>query len=165
MLGYSILDGEGIWTEVTDEKAVKAEDPAADKYFTARVKQKGSDFAHEADLVILVLDAMGDPLEQARKYLEQRENRDVENRGKTTFQPHMEDTSFDEPNPVEGDAPFALLKSRNSVSEQSALWAVSAIKVGEKVVVAIAKCAFTHADREQFERRFVVLVRSLRAGE
>jgi hypothetical protein len=166
VLGYAILDGERIWTEVTDEKAVKAEDPAADKYFTARIKRKGSDFSHEAELVILVLDAKGDePFDQARKYLEERENRDVENRGKTTFELHNEDTSFDEPNAVEGNAPFMLLKSRNSVSEQSALWALSAIRIGDKIVAARAKCSFTQEDREQFERKFVVLVRSLRAAE
>lgn len=166
VLGYAILDGEGIWTEVTDEKAVKAEDPAADKVFTARIKRKGSDFPHEGELVILVLDAKGDdPFDQARKYIEERENRDVENLGKTTFELHNEDTSFDEPNAVEGNAPFMLLKSRNSVSEQSALWAISAIRVGDKVVAARAKCSFTQEDREQFERKFVVLVRSLRSAE
>ena len=166
VLGYSILDGEGIWTEVTDEKAVKAEDPAADKFFTARIKRKGSDFPHEAELVILVLDSRGDdPFDQARKYIEERENQDVENRGKTTFELHNEDTSLDEPNAVEGNAPFMLLKSRNSVSEQSALWALSAIRIGDKVVAARAKCSFTQEDREQFERKFVVLVRSLRAAE
>jgi len=166
VLGYAILDGEGIWTEVNDEKAVKAEDPAADKYFTARIKRKGSDFDHEADLVILVLDAGGDdPLDQARKYIEERENRDIINRGKTTFETHQEETAFDDPNPVEGSAPFMLLKSRNSVSEQTVLWALSAIRVGDKVVAARAKCAFAQEDREHFERRFVVLVRSLRAAE
>ena len=166
VLGYSILDGEGIWTEVTDEKEVKAEDPAADKFLTARIKQTGSDFLHEASLVILVLDAMeGDPLEEARKYVEERENRDVENRGKTVFEAHTEDTNFDAPNPVEGNAPYVLLKGRNTVSQRSALWAVSAIRVGKKLVVASATCSFTPAEREKFERKFVVLVRSLRAGE
>jgi hypothetical protein len=166
VLGYSILDGEGIWNEVTDEVAVKAEDPTADKYLTARIKRKGSDFDLEAELVILVLDAKGDeePLEQARKYLEERENRDVENRGKTTFEPHTEDTSLDAPNPVEGNAPVLLLKSRNSVSEKISLWVLSAIRIGDKIVTARAKCAFTQEDREQFERKFVVLVRSLHAG-
>lgn len=166
VLGYAIIDGEGIWTEVTDEKAVKAEDPAADKYFTARIKRKGSDFDHEADLVILVLDAGAeDPLDQARKYVEARENRDVENRGKTTFEPHQEETAFDDPNPVDGSAPFLLLKSRNSVSEQTALWALSAIRIDDKVVAARAKCSFAEEDRERFERKFVVLVRSLRAAQ
>ncbi len=166
VLGYAILDGEGIWTEVADEKEVKAEDPAADKYFRARIKKKGSDFFHEADLVILVLDAGGeDPLDQARKYIEDGENRDIENRGKTTFEPHSEETGFDEPNSVEGKAPFILLKGRNSVSEQQSLWALSAIRVGDKTVAARAKCSFAQEDREQFERKFVVLVRSLRAAE
>jgi len=167
VLGYSILDGEGIWNEVTDEQAVKAEDPAADKYFTARVKRGGSDFALEAELVILVLSAAGEsdePLEVARKYLEERENRDVANRGKTTFEPHAEDTSLEAPNPVDGNAPVLLLKSRNSVSERSSLWVVSAIRIGDKIVTACAKCAFTQDEREQFERKFVALVRSLHAG-
>ena len=57
-----------------------------------------------------------------------------------------------------------LLKSRNSVSERSSLWVVSAIRIGDKIVTACAKCAFTQDEREQFERKFVVLVRSLRAG-
>jgi hypothetical protein len=166
VLGYSIIDGEGIWTEVTDEKEVKAEDPAADKYFTARIKQRGSDFPLEASLVILVLDATEeDPLEQARKYVEERENRDVENRGKTIFESHHEDTGFDAANPVEGNAPYVLFKGRNTVSQRSSLWVVSAIRLGEKIVVASATCSFTPAEREKFERKLVVLVRSLRAGE
>jgi hypothetical protein len=168
VLGYSIRDGEGIWTEQTDEKWVKDEDPKADKYFTAKIKSRGSDFAHEAELLILVLDAppdpSTDPLKQAQTYITERENRDGENRGKTTFQPHTEDTSFDQPNPVEGNAPYVLLKSRNDKSEQTRLWAISAIAIGDKLVVACAKCLFTTEDREQFERRFVTLVKSLRAN-
>ena len=140
VLGYSIRDGEGIWTEQTDEKWVKDEDPKADKYFTAKIKSRGSDFPHEAELLILVLDAPADPsidpLKQAQAYLTERENRDMENRGKTTFQPHTEDTSFDQPNPVEGDAPYILLRSRNDKSEQSRLWAISAITIGDKLVIA-----------------------------
>jgi hypothetical protein len=164
VLGYTIVDGEGIWTEETDEERVKAEDPMADKYLTARIKPKNEDFANEADLVILVLDSMGDPLEQARGHIEKRENTDPENRGRTTFQPHTENTSFDEPNSVEGSAPYLLLKSKNSVSGVARLWAISAIRIGDKTVVACAKCLFTEEDREQFERKFVVLVRSLHAG-
>ena len=93
----------------------------------------------------------------------ERENRDVENRGKTTFQAHAEDTTLDQPNPVDGNAPFVLLKSKNDRSEMIRLWAISAIKIGDKTVVACAKCPFTTDDREQFERKFVMLVRSLRA--
>jgi hypothetical protein len=164
VLGYSIRDGEGIWTEETDEKRVKDEDPKADKYFTARIKPKTSDFAHEAELVIFILDSKGEPLEQARTYVVERENRDVESRGKTSFQAHSEDTTFDSPNLVDGNAPFVLLKSKNDRSEMMHLWAISAIKIGNKTVVACAKCSFSPDDREQFERRFVVLVKSLRGS-
>jgi hypothetical protein len=165
VLGYSIRDGEGIWTEETNEQRVKDEDPKADKYFTARIKPKTSDFANEAELVIFVLDSTGDPLQQGRAYVEERENRDVENRGKTTFQAHAEDTTLDQPNPVDGNAPFVLLKSKNDRSEMMRLWAISAIKIGDKTVVACAKCPFTTDDRELFERKFVMLVRSLRADQ
>ena len=162
-LGYAILDGEGIWTEETNEQWVKAEDPKADKYLTAKIKQTGDDFAQEADLVILVLESSGTPLEQARAYLEKRENADVENRGNTTFQIHSEDLTLDEPNPVAGKAPYVLLKSKNDKTEVSRLWAISALRIGDKTVVACAKCSFTLEDRELYERKFVVLVRSLRA--
>jgi len=165
VLGYSIRDCEGIWTEETDEKRVRDEDPKADKYFTARIKSKSSDFAHEAELILFILDSSGDALQQGRAYVEERENRDVENRGKTTFQAHIEDTTFDPPNPVDGNAPFMLLKSKNDRSEMMGLWAISAIKIGTKTVVACAKCPFTADDREQFERGFVVLVKSLRADQ
>ena len=142
---------------------MKDEDPKADKYLTAKIKPRSSDFANEAELVILVLDAKGDPLEQGRAYIEQRENGDVENRGKTSFQAYAEDTAFDAPNPVDGNAASMLLKSKNDRSEMSRLWAISAIAIGDKTVVACAKCPFTAEDREQFERKFVVLVKSLRA--
>jgi hypothetical protein len=51
------------------------------------------------------------------------------------------------------------------VSQQSSLWALSAIRVGDKVVAAVAKCSFAQPEREKFERKFVELVRSLHAGD
>jgi len=165
VLGYTIVDGEGIWQESTDPKWVKAQDPNADKYFTASIKNPGSDFAHEAELTILVLDAKGDPLEQARDYVELRENRDVENRGKTVFQPYTEDPNLEDPNPVEGKAPYLLLKSRNTTSDATRLWVISAVVIGDKTIVAAATCSFATDDREQFERKCVVMVRSLQASK
>lgn len=164
VLGYAISDGEEIWREETSEERIKAEDPRAEKFLTARIKRKGRDFPFEAELVIYVLDSKGDPLEQGRAFIEAKENADPENRGKNAFVPHTEDQSFDEPNPVDGHAPYVLLKSTNSLDKSSRLWAISAIQIGNKTVVAAAKCSFAEEERKHFERKFVVLVRSLRAN-
>lgn len=164
VLGYTISDGEEIWHEEASEERIKAEDMNADKYLTARIKRRGRDFSSEAELVLIILDSKGDPLDQGQRYIEAKENADIENRGKNTFVKHAEDTSYDEPNPVDGNAPFVLLKSTNSLDKSSRLWAVSAIRIGDKTVVAVAKCFFSEEDRKQFERKFVVLVKSLRAG-
>lgn len=163
-VAYSISDGEGIWKEVADAGDRMGQDPKADKFLRAKIKDEGQDFGREAELLVLVLDAEGaDPLDQARRYVEGQVNRDVELTGRVKFEPHTEDTRFDAPNPVPGNAPFVLLKGTNERSRQGRLWAISAIRVGDKTVAASASCLFTEDERREFERKFVELVKSLKA--
>jgi hypothetical protein len=163
VLGYALLDGDGIWTEVTDEKRVRDEDPKADKLLLAKVKQKGRDFDEEADLVVYVLDAGGDPLAAARAYVERQANANPELRGVNIFTDDVGPPEGDPtPNVVDGNAPYVLLKSRNDRDAgHTWLYAISAIKVGDKTVAACAKCKWSQ--RAVFDTRFIQIVKSLRA--
>ena len=66
-------------------------------------------------------------------------------------------------NTVPGNAEYVLLKSTNSLDKTfNWLHAISAVKIGEKLIVAHAKCQWSA--RAAFDTKFVQLVKSLRAG-
>ena len=161
---YTILDAEGMWEEITDEAQVKAEDPKADKFLRSIKDRKKKDHQEEAECVVLLLDGGGSPLADARAYLESETNKLADLRGKTIFSEHTGELQGDPtPNTVEGNAEFVLLKSVNERDPGHAwLYAVSAIKVGDKTVAVIAKCQFV--SRAAFDTKFVQLVKSLRGS-
>ncbi len=164
VIGYTIFDTEGIWAEETDDERVKAEDPKADKYLTAKVKQKGRDFHEEAELVVYILDGGADPLAQARSYIETQANRYEElGSGKNTFTEVTGPLEGDpSPNVATGTAPHILLKSVNSRDPSFTwLYAISAITVGDKTVAVCAKTRWNQ--RAAFDTKFVQLVKSLRS--
>lgn len=158
---YAILDAEGMWEEVTDERRIKDEDPKADKYLVTK-KNKKRDFSDEAELVVLLLDGADNPLGAARAYVEAQANTLPDVRGKNTFTEHTGSLEGDPtPNTVDGNAAFVLLKSENSLDRNHAwLYAVSAIKVGGRTVAVVAKCPWNQ--RAAFDTKFVQIVKSLR---
>lgn len=169
VVGYTILDAEGIWHEESNDRLVKGEDPRADKLLHARIKRRGSDFAEEASVMVLILDQVGDPLQIARSYLEQQANANVELFGKSTFTESTERLEGDPlPDPVAGNAPVLLLRSVNDRDPtQSRFWVISAITVktpmGERIVAVCGRCSWR--DRATFDTRLVQLAKSLHAGE
>jgi len=160
---YTILDAEGMWVEEPDEARVKAEDPKADKFLITK-KDRKRDVNDEAEMVVLILDGSGNPLADAKAYVEAQANKSVETRGKNTFTEHGGVLEGDPtPNTVDGNAEYALLKSENSLDRGHAwLYAISAIQVGSKTVAVVAKCQWSQ--RAAFDTKFVQLVKSLRGS-
>ncbi|MBA4186444.1 MAG: hypothetical protein C0467_00355 [Planctomycetaceae bacterium] len=158
---YTILDAEGMWVEETNEARVKDEDPKADKYLVTK-KDRKRDQNDEAELTIYVLDGSGNALADAKAYIEAQANKSVETRGKNTFTEHLGALEGDPtPNTVDGNAESVLMRSVNDRDPtHSWLYAISAITVGSKTVVASAKCQW--AQRAAFDTKFVQLVKSLR---
>jgi len=163
VIPYTILDAEGMWEEVADEARVKAEDPKADKYLITIKDRKKKDHQEEAECVVLLLDGSGNPLADARAYVEMEANKIAELRGKTIFSEFTGEMLGDPPNTVDGNAEFVLLKSTNERNPAHAwFYAISAIKVGDKTVAVVAKCEFVQ--RAAFDTKFVQLVKSLRGS-
>jgi hypothetical protein len=161
---YTILDAEGLWAEETEQQRIKDEDPKADKFLRSK-KAKTKDHQSEAELLVLLLDGGGDPLGKARQYVEAQANTMTETRGKNTFTDHPNDALEGDPTPntVEGNTPFVLLKSVNSLDPTYAwLYAISAIEVDGKTVAVVAKCKWSQ--RGNFDTKFVQIVKSLKGS-
>jgi hypothetical protein len=161
---YTILDAEGLWAEETEQQRIKDEDPKADKFLRSK-KAKTKDHQSEAELLVLLLDGGGDPLGKARQYVEAQANTMTETRGKNTFTDHPNDALEGDPTPntVEGNTPFVLLRSVNSLDPTYAwLYAISAIEVEGKTVAVVAKCKWSQ--RGNFDTKFVQIVKSLKGS-
>jgi len=166
-LSYQVLDGEDIWKEPdAKDRPVTGEDPNGDLLLLAKVKEKGKDFFHEATLVTLLLDSDGgDPLAQARKYVEERRTADVK-AADDKFTPKFLERSGapdgDPPsNPVDTPTPVVRLQMTvQGASSSSKLLVISALKIGGRVVAVHASCAWT--ERELFEAKLMQIAGSLR---
>jgi hypothetical protein len=159
---YTILDPDGIWKDA--DRKPETEDPKADKLLVAKIAVDGSDLPDEAELLVYVLDAPGDPLDAVRKYVEKEMNRDVESRGTNTFT-KLEGEPEGDPakNTVPASTAVLRLRSKNDRSRDfSWLIALSAIRVGDKVVGVHARCRWDQ--RAAFDAKFVQVAGSLRAG-
>ena len=171
-LPYQVLDAEGIWSE-PDRNLQPPEDvdPKADMLLVAREKRRGSDFADEATLVTLILDdESGDPLQAGRTYVVDRLAQKIKGsspdgafNAKFT---EVTDAPAGDPvqNTVDGLVPVVRLRSTVSGDRNlSRLMVISAIRIGDRVVVASGWCPW--ADREVFEARLVQIVGSLRPAD
>jgi len=167
---YRVLDAEGIWAE-PDRKVHSPTDldPKANLLLLAKEKKKGRDFPNEATLVVLVLDAGGgDPLAEARKYVEDQRAEAMKAVDAAFVAKFTELTGPPEgdptPNTVDPTAPVVRLRGDVAgARDQSRLLVISAIKLDEKVVVAYASCAW--ADRELFDSKLTQIVGSLREAK
>lgn len=160
-VNYTILDAEGMWYEETER--IKDEDPKADKLLRTK-KSRSKDHQDDAELLVLLLDGGGgDPLGTGRKYVETQANLMPELRGMNSFKEHPSDALEGDPTPntVDGNTPFVLLRSENSLDRTySWFYAISAIEVEGKTVVVVAKCKW--GERRAFDTKFVQIVKSLR---
>lgn len=160
-LDYKLLDPDGVWKESADK--VADQDPNADLFLQVSVKRRrGSDEFWEARLLTYVLDGGGDPMADARKYVEAKMRKDAA-AGDTAFEEIKGDLQGDPSNAVDATAPTARLRTKNSLQKSRSDYVVfSALKVGDKTVVAHCWCDWT--EREFFEHKFVQVAGSLRAG-
>ncbi|HEY3789239.1 MAG TPA: hypothetical protein VGL71_10305, partial [Urbifossiella sp.] len=166
-LGYQVLDGEDMWKEPdAKDRSATGEDPNGDLLLIARVKQRGKDAAEEATLIASILDSGGgDPLAQARSYVEAQRTADVKAADASLTPRFSERSGVPEgesaSNPVETSAPFVRLQMTvQGASSFSRLLVVSAIKIGDKIVVVQAWCAWS--ERETFEAKLMQIAGSLR---
>ncbi|MFO0800774.1 MAG: hypothetical protein U0804_25185 [Gemmataceae bacterium] len=162
---FQVLDGEGIWSEPPDAKAEEF-DPAGNLYLRAKEKRKGRDFPLEAELLVLVLPPAGDdPLAQGVKHVQEARRAEVEKTPgvKLVFTPRTGDVEGDPANPIDETAPVARFEEK-AVGARGAnrLRVVAARRMGEKVVVVTAWCAWE--DRLVFEDRLKQIAGSLREG-
>lgn len=164
---YRLTDAEGVW-QAADTRA-EDEDPQADLYLKAKLKRRGQDFANEAELLVFVVDGGGgDPLQDARKYVEARRTAEIR-RANAEFTPTFKELTGDpdgppSPNAGEPHSPVVRLQSTvPGASNQSRLIVVSGTRVGGKLVVVQAWCEW--AERPAFETVFMQMAGSLRPGK
>src|SRR5205085_5569199 len=82
------------------------EDPQADLYLRAKIKRRGNDFPHEAELLVYVVDGGGgDPLQDARRLVEEKRAAEIR-RANDAFSPTFQELTGDpdgEPSPNAGE--------------------------------------------------------------
>jgi hypothetical protein len=164
---YRLTDTERLWERA--ETRPEDGDPAADLYLKAKIKRRGSDFHPEAELLVYVVDGGGgDPLQDARKYVEERRAAEVR-RANDSFSPAFKELTGDpdgDPSQNAGEVSSPVVRLLSTVpgaSGQSRLIVVSGIRVNDKLVVVHAWCEW--AQRPAFETAFMQIAGSLRAGK
>jgi hypothetical protein len=168
-VSYTISDADEVWAEVPDREfaALKEADPDLNKVLRINKTPKRDRKAlpDQAELSVFVLDGTGDPLAEARKYVENKETARIKAAGEYThtFEELTDPEQGDpvSPSGVPSNAPTVRLKSTVAEAKSaSRLFVVSAIKVGDKIVVV--QCWCEYAKRSAFESRFVQIAKSLR---
>ena len=122
----------------------------------------------EAELSVYIVASGGDPLQVARKYVEDKEKARIKAAGDPAnpFTHTFEELTGAEqgdpiPQSVPADTPAVRLKSAVTESPSSnRLFVVSGLKVGDKIVVV--QCWCEYLKRDVFETRFVQIAKSLR---
>ena len=166
VVGYAILDADEIWQEITDEKDILAEDPNADKMLVLKLGNKRN-LQKVGTLVTYVLPAAGDPMTSARQFVMDKRIAEIKVAGEDYRVDFQDRTGTPEGDPTGNvvDANAPVIRFQRTVKDalnQNRLHVVSAVKSGEKIVVAHAWCDL--ADRAAFETNFMQIVGSLRGG-
>ena len=164
-IGYAFVDSEHVWDEVEGEAEVKGQDPKADKFLVVYRDRKARNKEIDARLVVAVLDGGGDdPLADGQSHVEKQVNELAELQGRYTIKEHTDPPEGDPTNPADGNAPVKLLRATNETNPTySWLYAVSAVKAGDKTVVLYAWCQWK--DRRKFDTKFIQVAKSLRANK
>jgi len=164
VLGYTLLDPDGIWSEVTDEEQVKAVDPKADKFLVVLADPKKRNPTRKAELVVAVLEPGGDPLQVARDHVTERANVLAELQGQWKFTELSQPPEADPPaNTVEGNAPYVMLRCVNERNPAyTRYYVVSAIRAADKVIAVYAWCPWD--EKAPFAHQFIQVARSLRSS-
>jgi hypothetical protein len=135
----------------------------ADKYLVYYDDRKPPDRGVRAQLVVAVLDVASDnPVGDARAHVEARINALADLQGKFKVAEYTDELEGDPTNPAEGNAPVLLLKATSEQDPKNVwLYAVSGVRVGQKLVVLYARGAW--AERRHFDTKFIQIAKSLRA--
>lgn len=166
----TLSDTEQTWKEIrTDEyPALKAAEPDLDRRLRMSYTPQGDRKARPdtAELSVFILDGSGDPLQVARKYVEDRETARIR-AANAEFAPptFKERTDPPEGDPIATDVPATTpvvrLESNVKDSRDAArLIVASGLKVGDKIVVVECWCEFSR--RRVFETKFIQIASSLR---
>jgi hypothetical protein len=163
-LGYTISDPDGTWEEQNDEGRKK--DEGADKLLSLTLG-KGRNLLKHATLAVYVLPGGPDPMTEARTFVTERRNSELKlaDAALSAMFQERTDAPLEQPtNTVEKASDVARFRSRvkNAVN-QDRLHAISAAKVGDKIVVAHAWCDWT--EKDDFEAIFMQICGSLRADK
>jgi hypothetical protein len=163
---YRLTDTEGVWKSA--ETRPEDEDPQADLYLRAKIKRRGNDFPHEAELLVYVVEGGGgDPLQDARRLVEEKRTAEIR-RANDAFSPEFKELTGDpdgEPSPNAGEPSLPVVRLQSTVpgaSGQARLIVVSGTRVNDKLVVVHAWCEWSQ--RPAFETVFMQIAGSLRAG-
>ena len=166
VVGYTILDADGLWEDIRDEEDLKARDPAADRMLIRKVGKRGN-LQKEGTLAIYIRPATADPMTEAREFVTEKriaEMKAASDDYKVQFKDRTGTPEGDPTgNTVDATSPVVRLQSTvaNAIG-QNRLHVISAAKIGDKVVVVHAWCDL--ADRETFETMFVQIAGSLHAS-
>jgi hypothetical protein len=169
-VNYTISDAEDQWKEISPERfeALKPLEPDLDRRLEMSITPRRDRKAipDTAELNVFVLDGNGDPLQVARKYVQDRETARIQtlNPGFTpptfkerTMQPEGDPT----PPNVPSSTPVVRLESNVAESRSAArLIVASGLKVDNKIVVVECWCPFNR--RGVFETKFIQIASSLR---
>jgi hypothetical protein len=160
--GYQLTDTEGFWREspTSREDLQKLYDPNAVYHLTARdPKQRRDSIVIPPDLFVYeVSEAEGDALDQARRYVEQRLEKDAAAAG-STLNVHEFIEAID-PEVPEPNVPLTRLEVGFS-EDQDANWfvVISALKLPDKLVILDARCRAP--DRRLWEYSLLQIAGSL----
>jgi hypothetical protein len=163
---YQLIDAAGMWAKPKDRTPTD-EDEHADLCLVGKEKGGSGTRQPDATLLVLLLDPTGgDPLDMARKYVEEKRTADVR-RGDPKLTPTFTDLTGDVVgDPITTDvtptAKVVRIESKVKGAEsQDRLIVLSAMAAGNKVVAVHAVCELRH--RALFEPTMVQVAGSLRA--
>ncbi len=166
---YLILDAEGIWKE---DRRPEDQTPPADLHLIGKIKRVGTDSMDRqlaAELWAYVIENPGgDPLAAGQQYIESLRTAEVKAAGDqyvVGFEVLTGDSESDPPTDiVEPTSAVVRLKSTVQGSrDQSRLIIVSALPMGDKLIVVRAQCDYK--DHEFFELKLMQLAGSLRPSQ
>jgi hypothetical protein len=167
VVGYTILDADDVWKDITTEDGLKDEGPEADRMLEQKVGGKQRSLPQYGNLIVYVLPAAGDPLTRAKEFVTEKRAAQLRAADEAYRPEFTERTGTPEGEPtgnvIDLTSPVLRLQSKvKNASNQDRLHVISALKIGEKLVVVHAWCDF--ADRAAFETNFIQIAGSLRAG-
>lgn len=160
-VAFSLQDPDDVWKEDRTRLAVD-EDALADTKLVASVKSSGGgDFRHDAELVVYAIAQMGEPIDDAKGYLESALKKDLPNDIKVELT-QIEEEPLGAPSPNAIDKNTEAVRLQAKIGNLKKLIVISAVKVDDKVV--FARCTCNWSDREIFEQNFIATCGSLKAG-